>query len=112
MDDMTGDQIPLSKWDDANMASNDMYHSQVLIGSSDWPAAQRYSVELRDLVRDCLRFWKDYRPSPREVLDRVNRHLDANPHLKADPMDVTRSGLVLPNDYGFVVGHPFVDRPR
>ncbi|KAF9692816.1 hypothetical protein EKO04_009107 [Ascochyta lentis] len=103
-DPITGSPLlPLSRRVSYNMGINDFYDQEVLIGSREWPAVNLYSEPLKALVRDCLRFWKDYRPTPREVLDRVNNHLLANPQL-VDGMDVVGTGLVLPDDNGFQVG--------
>jgi hypothetical protein len=90
------------------MGLNDFYDQEVLVGSRDWPAASRYSEPLKALVRDCLKYWKEYRPTSQEILDRIEGHLAANPQLVLDAMDIAGTGLVLPDNDGFRVGEMLV----
>jgi hypothetical protein len=82
----------------------DRYDEEVLVGSDAWPAARRYSEELKTLVRDCLKYFKDNRPSAKEVLRRVDRHLDANPGLREEMADPHGTLLELPDDGAFEIG--------
>lgn len=107
----TGTYYPLSKPCRANTQAVDRYDTQVLTGSRDWPAASRYSNELKDVVRDCLKFYNVQRPSARQVLDRVEKHLFEHPELEIDPMDVVNTGLAMPECDGFEVGELLVVRP-
>ena len=108
LDESTGGQLPVSRWQAENMGLSDWPDTEVLTGSDDWPASRRYSDELKQLVRDCLRWWKEFRPTPGEILNRVDAHLEANPHLQAHAMDARSTGLVLPGNGGFEVGSSFV----
>lgn len=108
VDETTGDPLPLSRWQHENLAFNDRYDREVLIGSGEFPAAVNYSEELKDLVRDCLRFSKDFRLSPRQVLDRVDSHLKANPGLEDRMKDVPDTLLDIEDNDGFEVGQLLV----
>lgn len=103
VDERTGDFIALSRWQDYNKQFNDRYDREVLVGTGKWAAALKYSDDLRDLVRDCLRFDKEFRPSPSDVLDRVNKHLETTPALVARMTDPDTLLELADND-GFRVG--------
>ncbi|KAF3009851.1 hypothetical protein E8E13_010552 [Curvularia kusanoi] len=104
-----GRALPLSQIHDANMEMvQDRYDQEVLVGSDAWPAARRYSEELKTLVRDCLKYFKDNRPSAKEVLRRVDRHLDANPGLREEMADPHGTLLEFPDDGAFEIGDQLI----
>lgn len=90
----------------------DRYDTELLMGSDDWPAARHYSDELKELVRECLRYDKESRPSPSDVLDRVNTHLEANLGAMEGAMDVGSNLLALPDNRDVQMGELLViNRP-
>ncbi|KAJ4993304.1 hypothetical protein SVAN01_01279 [Stagonosporopsis vannaccii] len=111
LDEIYGNPLPLSQNDYQNMQVDDQYRQQVLIGSSEWPASIHYSEELKELVRDCLKFYQQDRPTPKVILDRVKRHLDANPHLKEGAMDADSTLLEFPYHRGQEIGERFKRKP-
>jgi hypothetical protein len=62
-----------------------------------WPAARRYSDELKELVTNCLAFFPEGRHTPRQVLNAVNEHLKANPDLHIDMANPTGTLLTFPD---------------
>lgn len=109
-DDVYGDPLALSKNQRENWDLDDKYDKAVLIGSKEWPAGRRYSEELKGLVRSCLKYEKEDRPSAREVLDRAERWLRENEEEAQGAMDVGRSLLDLPDNDGLEVGEPLIVR--
>lgn len=95
--------LTLSTNQDENWPPRDAYDEAVLVGVM-FPAAKRYSEELKALVRRCLKFDKEDRPSAREVLGRADVWLVARP-LEAERAESAEgSKLVLPEHRGFEVG--------
>lgn len=84
------------------------FRGSILLGSDRWPAARRYSQELKDLVADCLTFFQEGRPTPRQVLDAVNEHLEANPHLQDVMADSAGTLLSFTDCDGFETGQRLV----
>lgn len=108
IDELTGETLALSKNVPYNRSLNDRYDQQVLVGT-DWPAARKYSEELKDLVRDCLRFDKEMRASLRQVLDRAEKWLRENGEealgaMNVEKMIADKELLVLPDRDGLEVG--------
>jgi hypothetical protein len=107
VDSDTCDPLPVSKEQEDNVALVSFRRS-ILLGSDRWPAAKRYSQELKDLVADCLTFFQEGRPTPRHVLDAVNEHLEVNPHLQDDMADPEGTGLSFTDCDGFEIGQRLV----
>jgi hypothetical protein len=91
-----------------NTAAHDAYDEEVLVGTPRFAAASLYSEPLKDLVRRCLKWHKHNRPDPRELLDEVDRHLEANPHLRDGGLKAGDLISVLPNNDGFEIGQQLV----
>jgi serine/threonine protein kinase len=73
--DSRGDYIPLSSFEDPrNMVIND--RTTTLTGGKLFPAAAKYSDELRDLVRECLNFDMEHRPSLDKLYRAATKYLE------------------------------------
>jgi hypothetical protein len=107
VDSDTYDPLPVSKEQVENAAMVN-FRGSILLGSDRWPAAKRYSQELKDLVADCLNFFQEGRPTPRQVLDAVNEHLEANPPLQGAMADPTGTLLNFTDCDGFEIGQRLV----
>jgi hypothetical protein len=106
-DSVTWDPLPVSQEQEEN-ASLVSFRGSILRGRDGWPAAKKYSQELKYLVADCLAFLQEGRPTPREVLDEVNKHLEANPHLQDGMADPEGTGLRFTDCDGFEIGQRLV----
>lgn len=80
----------------------------ILLGSDTWPAARKYSQELKDLVADCLAYEKEGRPTPRQLLTAVNEHLEAHPRLQDAMVDPAGTLLDFTDCTGFEIGQELV----
>ncbi|KAH6625332.1 kinase-like domain-containing protein [Boeremia exigua] len=105
-----GCALPLSAFQTENTASEDRYDQEVLVGTAEWAASNNYSEELKALVRSCLKYYQEHRPSLQVILSDVNKHLQANPHL-AEAMDVGSTELAIPDNAGWQIGAPLVVQP-
>jgi serine/threonine protein kinase len=73
--DSRGEYIPLSSFEDPrNRVIND--RTTTLTGGKLFPAAANYSDGLRDLVRECLNFHTEHRPSLEKISRAATRYLE------------------------------------
>ena len=103
--------IPLSLSDARNRVRNNM--TTTLTGGKHFPAAANYSNELRNLVRACLNFNVEDRPTLEEIYGAATEDLERN---EAAGMDVVMDpdgvglGLKLPDMEEFEIGGEFDGR--
>lgn len=69
--------------------------ADAVLNGSWYPASHRYSEELKELIRQCLSFNIENRPTLRNILDRAEAALQMNPYQGEDLR------LDVPEEFGF-----------
>ena len=72
--------------------------------ATHYPAASKYSAELRELVRKCLEFDVGDRPKLKDIYTQANNKLEEQ-DIKDSLMDQEKLGFKLPVTEDFRIGN-------
>lgn len=98
---------------DRDYAPNRNNHTaKTVLSGRHFLASKYYTDELKELVRRCLNFHQDARPTPRELFDEADELLNIDPNFADELKNIDSLGLTLPNESEFEIGKQLRDKYR